>query len=316
MAETMKRLRFPVAGLLMFSICACSAFEDNGGTYDTSVESALGAGISAWSGAVHLLREEPVVFFESENASLAAACQTTVGKAACQGASAKRVIQFSGCPLPVSAARGGGELSGSVSLQYPTSSCAYGIGSTVTRSYSVTRTLPDLTSSGSLGTFTSDSATARTDHRGVAFSGGTSINQDAGGTSRISIQGVRKLFKGADGKGMNDLEVLTRTTSSILVTNPLTPDSPMTAVGGALEFSSPNGKFVATVVPSAVTFTPASCCYPTGGTASVTVTGSVEETGTLSFSGACGSATYARANCNPAQRSDCTVSVVAMGCEG
>ncbi len=174
-------------------------------------------------------------------------------------------------------------LNGSVSLMYSdTANCTLDTnGESVTRRYDYTRT----TSWGAVVTTTDDN---KVDYTGGAPYGGGGILTNVSGNFILEIDGKHKTRTTAGGRSALDLSI--RTTSPITMSS-LSRIS-RSINGGRLEIAHNIRKFTVALVPSNLNFD-TTCCYPTSGSISVAISGSINATGLVEFNG-CGNATLAK----------------------
>ncbi len=152
---------------------------------------------------------------------------------------------------------------------------------------SVTRT-----SSSSVMTFASG-ATLTTDTNGGTAWDGTTIPStgetvsNSSGTRTIVINGIHRALKGPRGTTWFDHYItstgLTATGSRAAGTR---------SISGSLKVYHGLLKYTATSTFNTVVWGSSTCCYPTSGNISSTLTGSLSGSTTLTFSSTCGSATY------------------------
>jgi hypothetical protein len=241
-----------------------------GGALDDQIGASFTA--DAMTKDSHLWQIKDNSFLETE--VLAAACFRP-GAAVCLSES--KTAEYSGCAIdetPFS-------LTGVVRLEYSgTQNCGFAsIGDTVTRTMSLSRTLPD---NGVLTISSEDT----TDHRGIAVGGGTKLTVREPDSYELDVMGVHKVLHKDDVK---TYDLLFRTTAPVSITGDLGREGRIIN-GGVIELITSN--FVSSLVPESLQYS-AACCYPVAGSMRYNSTGARNESGTIIFS-ECGVATVAR----------------------
>jgi hypothetical protein len=219
----------------------------------------------------------------------AAACAVRAQSLKCKDR--ERTATYQSCLLSTAGVR----LQGTVSLQYTevrTPDCDLGqqfpTGGAPAAGEIMTR-IPDLTWTSFLGGSLKVTAESHEDWRGYTYSGGSRLTSTAAaGSFRYEVLGLRRTFVSAAGESRQDFSF--RTLSPVDVTGGLTRGS-RRMDQGLLEVSNNTTKTVITYRPNSLFWGSTTCCYPTGGTVTVTKTTEEGKTyfSTLSFTG-CGSA--------------------------
>ena len=125
------------------------------------------------------------------------------------------------------------------------------------------------------------------DRSGNTFGGGGRLTKTAGGWT-VEVLGKNKRFS----RGGRELfNISTRTLTPISVTGSLSRASRVVN-GGSFEVIHNKAQFVATYVPSNLTWSSA-CCHPVSGSLAVTYAGSVTGSSSVTFNG-CGTATMVK----------------------
>ena len=121
-------------------------------------------------------------------------------------------------------------------------------------------------------------------YNGTSIGGGSRIIKNADATLSVIIDGVTKIHS-----DRNNIPLWSQTVrtdpSAPLVLNQLNRNG-RNILSGTIIVDHNTANFTTTMVFSNVTYT-SGCCYPTGGTVTITVTGSRTETDTLAFSSTC-----------------------------
>ncbi len=171
-------------------------------------------------------------------------------------------------------------LSGWVDLQYSEADCALdAVGETVTRTYSV-----QVSGNGFLlNRFTN----AHTTYDGQSLSGGGTLTYQGPASWQMTVGGNHRVLTR---NGNTWFDISTKTGSAVSISGTLARGS-RTVNGGSIQVIHNRAGFTATWVPSSVSWATVGCCYPTSGSATVTFTGSVTGSGTVSFGPTCGQMT-------------------------
>lgn len=212
---------------------------------------------------------------KAKNLVLPEAWAASCSRAALASCSAgTRSETYSSCQLPYSSRT----MTGQVTLSYSDAACSLSnTGDQVERSY-------NLAINGLYGGVLNISSASHTDYRGNTFGGGGRLIKTAGGWT-VEVLGKNKRFTRA---GRELFNISTRTLSPISVTGSLSRASRVVN-GGSFEVIHNKAQFVATYVPSNLTWS-SSCCHPISGSLAVTYSGSVTGTSSVTFNG-CGTAT-------------------------
>ncbi len=121
-------------------------------------------------------------------------------------------------------------------------------------------------------------------YNGVSVGGGSRIIKNADATLSVIIDGVTKIHSDRDNVPLWSQTIYTDP-SAPLVLNQLTRDN-RKIISGTIIVDHNTAMFTTTMTFSNVTYTNG-CCYPTGGTVTISVTGSRTEKDTLTFSSTC-----------------------------
>lgn len=198
-------------------------------------------------------------------------CSRAVTQACSSGV---RTITYADCEMGARVF----SLSGSVTLTYSSNSCAMiSTGDSVTRTY-------DYTISGPHGGSLTMSSANHFDYRGNTIGGGGKLTRTSSGYD-LDILGKHKVLK-KNGSSLADITV--RTIQPLEVTGGLARAGRQVN-NGILEVNHNLSKFTARYTASNLVWS-AQCCHPTSGTMSVTYTGSLTGSATVTFDG-CGTAT-------------------------
>lgn len=154
---------------------------------------------------------------------------------------------------------------------------------------SVTRT-----SSASTMTLTGGATMVSDTAGGTAWDGtvipstGTTVSNTAG-TRTITVNGMHKIGKGPRGRTLFDHYI---TTPTPLTVTGLRSTSNRAITGGTMKVYHQLLRYTAAISFSGVQWTSSTCCYPTTGSISTTLSGSLTGTTSMTFTSACGSSTY------------------------
>jgi len=205
-------------------------------------------------------------------------CSQSAFKDACVGG--VRTARYASCPIGDTTST----LTGSVTLTYSQSTCSsFSIGDKVTRTLTVDRSNSD-------GTTTTTTSESRATYQGDLLGGGTAISTNASDYS-LGFLGVTK--QKIDHTGGNIYIMNLKTASPFTMSSPQL--STVTVSGGSLTVTHNLAYYTATVsVKTPLTYTYATCCYPTAGVLEANFTDGETGTDTLAFDTTCGKATYTR----------------------
>lgn len=213
-------------------------------------------------------------------------CTFANARSSCTGA--VRTITWEGCYIGTTAMSGGWTETFGSATACTNFTNAGGLAS---NGDSVART-----TSTSLATFLTG-ITLNTDSSGgnawdgtVINSNGVTVTQGAGSTRTVAIDGIHRVLRGPMGVKWFDHFI----TGSVTVTGKRSSGN-RTIASGTINVYHNLLKYTASNSFSGVTWGSSTCCYPTNGTITATLTGSVTGTATLDFSpGAttCGNASY------------------------
>lgn len=268
-----------ILGLLLFSACA----KDDEDSVVDPVEASLESGVTVLSGMADdqagssfalstKPAQHPLELLLGEPA-FAAACGRAVSQSCASGG--VKSVSYSSCQVGLASS-----LSGSLTLDYSDNSCSMAVnGNTVTRTYNWTLTGPR----GGTLTRSSDSMS---DYSGDTYGGGGRLTKTASGFD-LEILGKHTELKGPRGTVLYDISV--RTTSAIGLDQ--VARNGRTMNGGSIEVNHNLAGFTAVLVPNNLEWSSSSCCHPTGGSMTVTYSGSRSGSATLTFGGTCGTAT-------------------------
>lgn len=262
----------------------CSSASSTLTSTDTQA-AALSSGVSALSGVIDELnassgftrRFEPKriespeslysnVFDKLLPLAEAAACTRAIAQTCISGA---KTVTYSSC----TGAAGRISYSGTVRLDWSgDGNCDLELGETVTRTANTTLAVR--------GSSLAISSANGTNYRGDTLGGGGSLKQTAASTWRLDIAGHHKTLTSA---GRTTYNVSLQTTAPITVTGTLAR-SGRTVTGGALTVHHNTANFTATYQPTNLTYSHLSC-VPQSGTMTVTYSGSVDGSATVTFLG-------------------------------
>lgn len=133
------------------------------------------------------------------------------------------------------------------------------------------------------GTTTVSSAVA-SDYDGTYMGGGATLTRTAPSSWSLALSG-----KFSNAKGVELVSVSLQTTSDFVITGGSLSRADRTISSGVLVISHNKAKFKSTLSYTNVTYEN-NCCYPVGGSISLSLSGATTGTGSLSF-GTCGKAT-------------------------
>ncbi|OQW51006.1 MAG: hypothetical protein A4S09_10750 [Proteobacteria bacterium SG_bin7] len=213
-------------------------------------------------------------------------CAFTNVRSSCSGA--VRTITWNSCYIGTTAMSGGWTEtfnSATACSNFTSSGGLASNGDAVTR-----------TTSSSLATFLSGITLSTDSGGGVAWDGtvinsnGTTITQGAGASRTVNIDGIHRVLKGPMGVKWFDHFI----TGNLTVTGKRSSGN-RTVSSGTVNVYHNLMKYTASNLFSGVTWGSSTCCYPTSGTITATLAGSVNGTVTLDFApGAttCGNASY------------------------
>lgn len=252
-------------------------------------DAAVAVGIAALSGAVQFGNTTASHRSFKKPYFTVATCNQSAIKDSC--ISGIKKAAYSNCSTSL-----GDTYSGNVTLTFSTPTCNLN-----TNPDSLIRTL-DITRTKSQFTISATSA-SHTDYRGVTIGGGDKITKSGQSTYDIEILGQRKVA--LDSKENTIFALSVRTTTPMILTGSL--DGNRTVDGGKLEVIHNAARYTAVFEPKSVVYSSATCCYPNGGEVTVNYEGTVNGTGTVTFSETCGVATLTR------QGSEQSVEL--MGCD-
>lgn len=265
-----------------------STSDSTSNTSQTAMSQAGSSSSATESGSVGFLAEDALSSYESANyvdpdqsiRPTATACTYSSVRGSC--ASSADTITWGGCTVD----------GGSVTMTGSWTETFSGTGAStcttpLSSGGSVTRT-----SSSSVMTFASG-ATLTTDTNGGTAWDGTSIPatgetvSNSSGTRTIVINGIHRYLKGPRGTTWFDHYI---TSTGLTVTG--TRAAGTRSMSGNLKVYHNLLRYTAASTFNTVIWGSSSCCYPTSGNISSTLTGSLTGTTTLTFSSTCGSATY------------------------
>jgi hypothetical protein len=293
--------------LLVIALAGCKG---GGSATETGADIAVSAGVAGLSSAIGMLatsgngialRHEPGTalpwetrlaqwLFPTSFATVTSCQGYAVGDTCSNGI---KQASYSSCPL----GNTGNTFSGTVTLTYSrVATCVLGTtGETVTRT-------TDLSRGAAFGSKIQSTSETRTDYRGISIGGGAQMIRNSTNYA-LDLAGIHKIKRSSGGDTIFDVSM--RTTNLLNLSDPTV--SPISVSSGTLEVVHNTGKWVATLATTGLTYNYGTCCYPTSGSISVSYTGSVKQTGTITFDGECGTANY----------SDGTnsTSVALLGCE-
>ena len=239
----------------------------------TDITETLESGISALSGVIDDHNGTSVLQSQLNSTSISSlALCSRAQSSSCSGTPAKnKEAIYSSCSLGIF----GLTVSGNVNLEYSSSSvCSGGLTSnadSVTRTYDYSITGPR---GGTLRVFSSP----QDNYNNVSISGGGRLTKTASGWD-IEILGKNKTLKTVAGREIMNHSV--RTTSAIQITGGLSRDSRV-AQGGGLEVMHNLAEFTATHSFDQLVWDN-TCCHPTSGTITTSLTGAYTGTATTEF---------------------------------
>lgn len=210
--------------------------------------------------------------------ALGDACSAATFNSCGTSASQTMVKTYSSCTTAA-----GYLMSGTVTLKFSEASCTM----PVTGSPTVTR-MPDLTLTGRRGATLRTTGTSHLDYRGVTISGGQRLTRTGSTSFTYDVLGVHRTLTTSSGSLLAD--VSTRTIAAIAGSG-LTR-SGRTLSSGTIEVIHNIAHYVATWTLNSLTWGSSTCACPTSGNLSVSITGNVTATGSLSFGTTCGTGVW------------------------
>jgi len=195
----------------------------------------------------------------------------------------KKTRVYSGCTLGTSRHT----LSGVVYLEYTDgATCALGSdGDSVVRTANLVRTAANTT------TYQISSSLHST-YDGVELGEGARITKTSAGHN-LDLLGHRRMKVSNSEKTVYDISIATTPGSPLILTGGMTRPS-RKITDGSFKLYHNTGLYSMTFTPSAVTYAN-DCCYPVSGSFAITYAGTINGTGTLTFTG-CGAGTITRTN--------------------
>lgn len=281
-----KRLSLSVCAIAL-ALVGCRAQEDdasNSYTTDTQAD-ALESGMTMLQGMADDASGSSFAYLQMPQYSKIALAEKLIFSSA-QAANCGRAfsqvcnvgvksISYTSCQIG-----SGFSLSGSVNLTYSNNSCNLDIGDNVIRTY-------DHTISGPRGGTIQTTSAQRADYRGTQIGGGGRLSRNGATSWEAEILGKHKI---ATRNGRTLFDVSVRTTSTIAITGAV-GRSGRTVSSGTLEVNHNRAGFTATysVISGQPLVWNSSCAHPVSGQLSASYQGSINGSGTITFSG-CGAA--------------------------
>jgi hypothetical protein len=190
-----------------------------------------------------------------------------------------KTVSYGGCTLGSSSA----ELSGSVTLTYSDdSNCDI-----AQSSENVERLVNDLTVDFSSGAQLVSTMASETNYEGASLGGATTLTTVTAGTGwTVNVSGHHFYFDLASGLRLFDTTVYTPTPVGITAS---LARGTREMDGGEIQIFHNNAEFTTSLQPNSVTWGDTSCCFPTSGSMSISLSGSRSGTGTVTFGSSCGS---------------------------
>ncbi len=213
-----------------------------------------------------------------------AACSFTTNRSTC--ASNVSTIAWAGCTLGSSAT-----LSGGWTETWSAGFCVNGaMPGPLTTGANVNRVT---TGSGEvlstpLGATLTTSTTAHTAYDTTAISGSGITISNSAGTRTVLINGLHKVLVGPKGKTWFDHSIVSNPGLTLTGTRA----AATRVISGTSTLYHNLAKYTAAHTFAAVTWGSATCCYPTSGSVSTSLTGSKTGNVTLAFTSTCGQATF------------------------
>lgn len=221
-----------------------------------------------------------------------ASCTVRASSQAC--VAERRQATYSACDIGSVSLNGGSsvnaslplKMSGWVRLDFTETDlsllCDLAIGESVTRTQ-------DLTFLGVRDGSLRVTSENRVDYRGQSYADGVKLRR-GGGSLELTIFGISRILTGASLQTLSDLSLRTLTPVTL---GPNLARGFRTMNGGSFELSHQGLRMLDMVVPNAVAWEKADCCFPTSGSLSMTLSGKLTGNAVVSFTG-CGTATIQR----------------------
>lgn len=254
--------------LLLFLISSCA--KQKGGTSE-DIARAVESGLAGMIGVVDEQGDQDIV---DNNL---AACSGRASTESCQSSSYRR--KDYNCTV------GNLDVTGYVVLTYGSGQTDCFINAdteNVTRTFNLTR---DTVFGGTVAI----TDTTHNNYLGNSIGGGARLTRNTATSWQIEVLGKRRVRKTSGGSTIIDISM--ETSSPISVSNSLTRAT-RTINGGTLKVYHNLAKYTSEMTPNNITYDDG-CCYPTGGSVSVTFTGEVTGSASVSFS-SCGNATVTK----------------------
>lgn len=278
-----------LAGLLLTSI-SCGKLEEEG-LLNITEEQAIGdsveAGITAMAGMSDDQSGEDLAstykskfqktldFLNPMTKAYADTCGGRAYQQDCQDGS--KSIEYFSCNI----ASSNQTLAGKVTLDYSDNNCALDTtGQTVRRTFDHTRTT-------GWGATINVSSEEKSDFEGNTYGGGSILTKVDSGY-QLNILGKHKARTSARGRARLDLSI--KTNEPLQFDNLNRKDRTITA--GKVQIAHNLMKYKVELSPKDLEYTP-SCCYPIAGSIDLVYTGSIEGTGSVTFT-SCGQATVTK----------------------
>lgn len=212
------------------------------------------------------------------------ACTFTAARSTCSGNVS--TITWGGCSIGTATMTGGWTETWSAGF------CANGASpGALTNGTSVTRTSASDVLTFASGAKITTSTTAHSAYDGTSIPGTGVTVSNAGGTRTIVINGIHKIMTGPLGRSWFDHSI---TSTGLTVTG--TRAGGNRVVSGTSTLFHNLAQYKAAHTFNNVTWGSSSCCYPTSGSISSTLSGSRTGSISLAFSTTCGQATFTDAD--------------------
>lgn len=268
----MKKLIILISALLVLNACNKKSSDGDSTSSDAvsdTIESAMGTANSLAaaneSGTISLMSMD-------ESVDPYAACSVSSLRS-CSGANC--TVNWGDCSV------GTITMSGTWSEVFSSAGCA----SSFTNSCSLTRTTSDSTATFASGGYITTSTEAHTTYSGVSIpSTGTTISL-SGGTRTITINGLHKVRKLRTGATWSDHSI----TGSLTVTG--SKPTSNRVVSGNITVYHNRADYTVVNTFNSVTWGDSSCKFPTSGSITAALSGSLSGSKTLTFTSTCGTAT-------------------------
>lgn len=269
-----------LSALVVISGCAKSeesseAVSDSTSNVTESAASAIGSiATDTESDSVGLMSIGPL-----------ATCSLATARSSCAGASSDTItVNWNGCTILA----GKITLTGGWTNTYNSAgTCTTAQSAALPSGGSVTRTTDSYVVTFRLGAYLTTDTTAHSAWDGSSIPATGVVTTNSSGTRTVVINGLHRVLRGPRGTKWFDHSI---TSSGMTITG--TRAAGTRTVSGSMTLYHNLARYTATSTFNSVQWGSSSCCYPTSGSISTTLTGAVSGTTTLTYSSTCGTATF------------------------